>query len=32
MADNYGGGFVTGTIIGIPKGVKNPGASWELIK
>jgi multiple sugar transport system substrate-binding protein len=29
---NYGGGLVTGTIIAIPKGVKNPGASWELIK
>ncbi|MEV4319898.1 ABC transporter substrate-binding protein [Actinocrispum sp. NPDC049592] len=28
----YGGGLVTGTIIAIPKGVKNPGASWELIK
>ncbi|MGO1051166.1 extracellular solute-binding protein [Crossiella sp. CA198] len=28
----YGGGFATGTIIGIPKGVKNPGASWELVK
>jgi multiple sugar transport system substrate-binding protein len=28
----YGGGLVTGTIIGMPKGVKNPGASWELIK
>ncbi|MCE7003367.1 extracellular solute-binding protein [Kibdelosporangium philippinense] len=28
----YGGGYSTGTIIGMPKGVKNPGASWELIK
>jgi multiple sugar transport system substrate-binding protein len=28
----YGGGLVTGTIIAIPKGVKNPNASWELIK
>ncbi|CAM4176253.1 extracellular solute-binding protein [Kibdelosporangium persicum] len=31
-ASMYGGGLVTGTIIAIPKGVKNPGASWELIK
>ena len=29
---SYGGGYSTGTIIGIPKGAKNPGASWELIK
>ncbi|RZQ63783.1 extracellular solute-binding protein [Amycolatopsis suaedae] len=28
----YGGAFTTGTIIAIPKGAKNPGASWELIK
>ncbi|MFD8495639.1 ABC transporter substrate-binding protein [Amycolatopsis sp. NPDC059657] len=28
----YGGAFTTGTIIAIPKGVKNPGASWELVK
>jgi multiple sugar transport system substrate-binding protein len=28
----YGGGFATGTIIAIPKGAKNPGAAWELIK
>ena len=32
MADHYGGGFTTGTIIAIPKGAKNPGAAWELIK
>ena len=25
-------GFTTGTIMGIPKGAKNPGAAWELIK
>ncbi|MFI9384088.1 ABC transporter substrate-binding protein [Kutzneria sp. NPDC052558] len=31
-SDLYGGGYTTGTIIGIPKGVKNAGASWELIK
>ncbi|ROP38860.1 ABC transporter substrate-binding protein [Saccharothrix texasensis] len=28
----YGTGFTTGTIMGIPKGAKNPGAAWELIK
>jgi multiple sugar transport system substrate-binding protein len=28
----YGIGFTTGTIMGIPKGAKNPGAAWELIK
>ncbi|MGW4483438.1 ABC transporter substrate-binding protein [Amycolatopsis sp. NPDC004368] len=32
MADHYGAGFATGTIIAIPKGAKNPGAAWELIK
>jgi multiple sugar transport system substrate-binding protein len=30
--DLYGGGYTTGTIIGVPKGAKNPGAAWELIK
>jgi multiple sugar transport system substrate-binding protein len=30
--DLYGGGYTTGTIIGIPKGAKNPGAAWELVK
>ncbi|KOX31730.1 sugar ABC transporter substrate-binding protein [Saccharothrix sp. NRRL B-16348] len=30
--DLYGIGFTTGTIMGIPKGAKNPGAAWELIK
>ncbi|AXB43094.1 extracellular solute-binding protein [Amycolatopsis albispora] len=30
--DRYGGAFTTGTIIAIPKGAKNPGASWELVK
>jgi multiple sugar transport system substrate-binding protein len=30
--DRYGTGFATGTIIAIPKGAKNPGAAWELIK
>ncbi len=32
MTAHYGGGFTTGTIIAIPKGAKNPGAAWELIK
>ncbi|GAA3994055.1 extracellular solute-binding protein [Allokutzneria multivorans] len=30
--DRADGAFATGTIIGIPKGAKNPGAAWELIK
>ena len=30
--DLYGGGYVTGSIIGIPKGAKNPAAAWELVK
>ncbi|GAA5058877.1 multiple sugar transport system substrate-binding protein [Thermocatellispora tengchongensis] len=28
----YGGGFISGTIIGIPRGAKNPQAAWELVK
>jgi multiple sugar transport system substrate-binding protein len=28
----YGAGYVTGNIIGIPKGAKNKDAAWELIK
>jgi len=28
----HGGGYITGSIIGIPKGAKNPGAAWELVK
>jgi multiple sugar transport system substrate-binding protein len=28
----YGGGYITGSIIGIPKGAKNRGAAWELVK
>lgn len=31
-ADAYGGGYTSGTIIGLPKGSKNAGAGWELIK
>jgi multiple sugar transport system substrate-binding protein len=30
--DLYGGGYTTGTIVGVPRGAKNPGAAWELIK
>jgi multiple sugar transport system substrate-binding protein len=30
--DLHGGGYVTGSIIGIPKGAKNPAAAWELVK
>ncbi|WP_229686126.1 ABC transporter substrate-binding protein [Longimycelium tulufanense] len=29
--DRYGTGYTTGTIIGIPRGAKNPGAAWELV-
>ena len=29
---HYGGGYVTGNILGISKNAKNPEASWELIK
>jgi multiple sugar transport system substrate-binding protein len=28
----YGAGYVTGNIIGITKGAKNPNAAWELLK
>ncbi|GAA1004219.1 sugar ABC transporter substrate-binding protein [Acrocarpospora pleiomorpha] len=28
----YGSGFVAGTVIGVPKGAKNPQAAWELVK
>jgi multiple sugar transport system substrate-binding protein len=28
----YGSGYVNGTIIGIPKGVKNVNAAWDLLK
>jgi multiple sugar transport system substrate-binding protein len=28
----YGGGYITGSIIGIPKGAKNKAAAWELVK
>lgn len=32
LTDIYGGSNVGGNIIGIPKGAKNAGAAWELIK
>ena len=32
LADRYGVGLATGTIIAIPRGAKNPGAAWEVIK
>jgi multiple sugar transport system substrate-binding protein len=28
----YGAGYVTGNIIGIPKGAKDKDAAWELVK
>ena len=28
----YGSGYINGTIIGIPKGVKNVDAAWALVK
>jgi ABC-type glycerol-3-phosphate transport system substrate-binding protein len=31
-ADRYGAGFITGTIIGIPRGAKHPDAAWQLVK
>jgi len=31
-ASRYGGGYVTGNIMGISKNAKNPEAAWELIK
>jgi multiple sugar transport system substrate-binding protein len=30
--DRYGAGYVTGNIMGISKGAKNPEAAWALIK
>jgi len=32
QADRYGGGYITGNIMGISKGSKNPEAAWALIK
>ncbi|WP_308250201.1 ABC transporter substrate-binding protein [Sphaerisporangium fuscum] len=28
----YGGGFIAGTVIGIPRGARHPEAAWELVK
>jgi multiple sugar transport system substrate-binding protein len=28
----YGAGYVTGNIVGIPKGAKHKDAAWELVK
>jgi multiple sugar transport system substrate-binding protein len=30
--DSYGAGYITGNIMGIGKGAKNPEAGWALIK
>lgn len=30
--DSYGAGYITGNIVGIGKGSKNPEAAWALIK
>ena len=32
QVDRYGAGYVTGNIMGISKGSKNPEAAWALIK
>jgi multiple sugar transport system substrate-binding protein len=31
-ASRYGGGYVTGNVMGISRNAKNPEAAWELIK
>jgi multiple sugar transport system substrate-binding protein len=31
-ADLYGAGYITGNVIGISKGSKNPEAAWQFIK
>ncbi|TYB41410.1 ABC transporter substrate-binding protein [Actinomadura chibensis] len=31
-ASSYGGGFVTGTVIGIPRGAKHAQAAWEFVQ
>ncbi|MEV0587262.1 ABC transporter substrate-binding protein [Nonomuraea sp. NPDC050310] len=30
--DLYGSGFTAGTVVGVPKGAKNPQHAWELVK
>ncbi|GAA4562355.1 extracellular solute-binding protein [Planotetraspora kaengkrachanensis] len=32
QAQRYGAGFIAGTVIGIPRGAKNPEAAWDLVK
>jgi len=32
QTDKYGAGYITGNIIGIGKGSKNPEAAWQLVK
>ena len=32
QAELYGGGYTTGNTLGIPKGAKNEGAAWELVR
>lgn len=32
QANLYGGGYTTGSILGIPKGAGNQAAAWELVK
>ncbi|MET8162099.1 extracellular solute-binding protein [Sphaerisporangium sp. NPDC005289] len=30
--DLYGGGFIAGTVIGIPRGAKHAQAAWDLVR
>ncbi|MBO2449805.1 ABC transporter substrate-binding protein [Actinomadura barringtoniae] len=32
QTSRYGGGFIAGTVIGIPRGSKHPQAAWEFIR
>jgi multiple sugar transport system substrate-binding protein len=32
QSGQYGAGFISGNIIGIPKGAKHPAAAWQLVK
>ncbi len=32
QAERYGAGYITGTVIGIPRGAKHAEAGWELVK
>lgn len=31
-AHTYGAGYVTGTVIGIPRGTEHPDAAWKVLK